>query len=122
MRYAVCPFVEEAVLAERLAGLFSRHQQRKATVLVPKMEAKIVVATRRKPADGSTHWWAYPGFVDRLILGQATTALIRSFLFLLVVWKDTGSNTVRKDTGSNTVRKDTGSNTTAMARSPSLRR
>ncbi len=43
-------------LAERLAGLFSRHQGRKPTVLVPKMEAKILAATRRKPADGSTHW------------------------------------------------------------------
>jgi transposase len=43
-------------LAERLAGLFSRHQGRKATVLVPKMEAKILAATRRKPTDGSTHW------------------------------------------------------------------
>lgn len=43
-------------LAERLAGLFSRHRGRKPTVLVPKMEAKILAATRRKPTDGSTHW------------------------------------------------------------------
>jgi transposase len=43
-------------LAERLAGLFSRHRGKKARVLVPKMEAKILAATRRKPTDGSTHW------------------------------------------------------------------
>src|SRR5712691_7876121 len=43
-------------LVDRLAGLFSRHRGRKAKVLVPKTEAKILAATRRKPTDGSTHW------------------------------------------------------------------
>jgi transposase len=43
-------------LAERLAGLFSRHQGRKARVLVPKTEARILAATRKRPTDGSTHW------------------------------------------------------------------
>lgn len=43
-------------VVERLAGLFSRYRGRKAKVLVPAMEAKILAATRRKPADGSTHW------------------------------------------------------------------
>lgn len=41
---------------ERLAGLYSRHRGRKARVLTPKMEAKILNWTRKKPTDGSTHW------------------------------------------------------------------
>ncbi len=40
----------------RLSGLYSRHRGRKAKVLVPAMEAKILAATRKAPADGSTHW------------------------------------------------------------------
>ena len=43
-------------LDERLAGLYARHRGRKATVLTPKMEAKILNWTRKKPTDGSTHW------------------------------------------------------------------
>jgi transposase len=39
-----------------LAGLYSRHQGRKATTLTPRMEARILNWTRRKPSDGSTHW------------------------------------------------------------------
>lgn len=41
---------------ERLAGLYSRHQGRKATVLTPKMEAKILAWTQKSTTDGSTHW------------------------------------------------------------------
>lgn len=41
---------------ERLAGLFSRHRGQKADVLTPKLEARILDATRRPPADGTTHW------------------------------------------------------------------
>jgi transposase len=41
---------------ERLAGLYSRHTGREATVLTPQMEAKILSATREPPSDGSTHW------------------------------------------------------------------
>jgi transposase len=40
----------------RLAGLFSRHRGQKAQVLTPKLEARILDATRRTPSDGSTHW------------------------------------------------------------------
>jgi transposase len=43
-------------LAERLAGLYSRHAGRKPTTRTAKMEARILAWTRRKPSDGSTHW------------------------------------------------------------------
>jgi transposase len=42
--------------AERLAGLYSRHRGQPATVLTPKLEARILALTRRGPLDGSTHW------------------------------------------------------------------
>lgn len=42
--------------ADRIAGLFSRHQGPPVTVLTPRLEARILTWTRRKPADGSTHW------------------------------------------------------------------
>ena len=43
-------------LAERLAGLYSRHAGRKPTTRTTAMEARILAWTRRKPSDGSTHW------------------------------------------------------------------
>jgi transposase len=44
-------------LAERLAGLFSRHAGQEATRLAPQLEARILEWTvKRKPADSSTHW------------------------------------------------------------------
>lgn len=42
--------------AEGLAGLYGRHQGRRATVLTPAMEARILAKTRTAPKDGSTHW------------------------------------------------------------------
>lgn len=42
--------------AERLAGLYSRHQGQPARTLTPKLEARILETTRRAPSDGSTHW------------------------------------------------------------------
>ena len=53
------PFIskwKKRFLAERLAGLYVRHAGREATVLTPKMEARILNWTRKKPTDGSTHW------------------------------------------------------------------
>lgn len=47
---------KQRFLDGRLAGLFPRYRGRKARVLVPALEAKILAATRRKPHDGSTHW------------------------------------------------------------------
>jgi transposase len=41
---------------ERLAGLYSRHRGQPATVLTPRLEARILDTTRRGPTDGSTHW------------------------------------------------------------------
>ena len=44
-------------LAERLAGLFSRHAGQPPTTLTPAFEARILDWTvKRKPSDGSTHW------------------------------------------------------------------
>src|SRR5258705_6826363 len=43
--------------AERVAGLYSRHRGQDATVLTPRLEARILEWTlKRKPADGSTQW------------------------------------------------------------------
>ena len=42
--------------AERLAGLYSRHRGQAATKLTPRLEARILDATRRGPPDGATHW------------------------------------------------------------------
>jgi len=53
------PFIskwKKRFLAERLAGLYVRHRGREASVLTPRMEARILNWTRRKPTDGSTHW------------------------------------------------------------------
>jgi transposase len=53
------PFIskwKQRFRAEGLAGLYARHEGRVATVLTPKMEARILNWTRKKPTDGSTHW------------------------------------------------------------------
>lgn len=42
---------------ERIAGLYSRHRGQTASVLTPKLEARILDWTlKRKPADGATQW------------------------------------------------------------------
>jgi transposase len=41
---------------ERLAGLYSRHRGQPATKLTPRLEARILEATRRPPGGGATHW------------------------------------------------------------------
>ena len=41
---------------ERLAGLYPRYQGPKVQVCTPKMEARILAWTQKKPPDGSTHW------------------------------------------------------------------
>jgi hypothetical protein len=44
-------------LAERLAGLFSRHAGQLPTTLTPAVEARILEwSVKRKPTDGTTHW------------------------------------------------------------------
>lgn len=43
--------------AERLAGLFARHAGRKRYKVSDQIEARVLAwTTKRKPADGSTHW------------------------------------------------------------------
>jgi transposase len=43
-------------LAERIAGLYSRHRGRKALRRTPALAGKILAATRVAPVDGTTHW------------------------------------------------------------------
>jgi transposase len=44
-------------LSERLHGLIpAAHPGQKPTVITPKLQARVLEATRRKPKDGSTHW------------------------------------------------------------------
>jgi transposase len=44
-------------MAERLAGLFSRHAGQLPTKLTPALEARILEwSVKRQPSDGSTHW------------------------------------------------------------------
>src|SRR3984885_10671917 len=40
---------------QRIAGLYSRHWGQVATVLTPKLEVRILEATRRAPTGGATH-------------------------------------------------------------------
>ena len=42
---------------QRINGLLQeRHPGQKPIVITPQLQAKVSVATRRKPSDGSTHW------------------------------------------------------------------
>jgi len=53
------PFIskwKKRFLAERLAGLYGRYRGRQANVLTPKLEARILAWTQKRPRDGSTHW------------------------------------------------------------------
>ena len=53
------PFIskwKQRFLAERLAGLYARHEGRPVQVLTPRMEARILAWTQKPPTDGSTHW------------------------------------------------------------------
>ncbi len=44
-------------LEDRIAGLVeTRHPGRKPVVITPRLQARVLAASRRKPADGSTHW------------------------------------------------------------------
>lgn len=43
-------------LAERIAGLYSRHRGSRARQRTPALEGKILAATRVAPADHTTHW------------------------------------------------------------------
>jgi transposase len=43
-------------LEARISGLEGRYRGNTATVLTPRLEARIVAWTRKPPTDGSTHW------------------------------------------------------------------
>lgn len=43
-------------LKDRLSGLYARHRGRAVEKRTPKMEARILELTRRRPPDGSTQW------------------------------------------------------------------
>jgi len=47
---------KQRFLNDGFSGLYSRHKGRKVQILTPKLEAKILAWTRKKPTDGSTHW------------------------------------------------------------------
>lgn len=47
---------KQRFLADRIAGLYSRHRGKPVHTGTPAMQAKILDATRKPPADGSTHW------------------------------------------------------------------
>lgn len=47
---------KERFRAQGIDGLDTFHPGQKAAVLTPSLRAKILAATRKKPADGSTHW------------------------------------------------------------------
>lgn len=47
---------KQRFLERGLEGLDTFHPGQKAKILTPALRARILAATRRKPADGSTHW------------------------------------------------------------------
>jgi transposase len=56
-RHLRFPGGKKRFLSERLPGLIpAAHPGQKPTVITPKLQARVLEATRRKPKDGSTHW------------------------------------------------------------------
>lgn len=53
-RYIAC--WKQRFAQDRLGGIVSRYAGQPARTLTPKLEAKILNATRQAPTDGSTHW------------------------------------------------------------------
>jgi transposase len=47
---------KQRFLEQRLEGLYGRHQGSRADSASQRLEARILSATRKPPADGSTHW------------------------------------------------------------------
>src|SRR5258708_10969927 len=47
---------KQRFLASGMDGLDTNHPGQSASVLTPKLRARILSATRKKPKDGSTHW------------------------------------------------------------------
>jgi transposase len=47
---------KQGFVASGIDGLDTSHPGQSASVLTPKLRARILSATRRQPKDGSTHW------------------------------------------------------------------
>src|ERR1700738_604797 len=48
---------KKSFLVKRIGGLVeARHPGQKPSVITPKLQARVLEATRRQPNDGSTHW------------------------------------------------------------------
>src|SRR5260370_22364565 len=47
---------KQRFLTSGIDGLDTNHPRQTASVLTPKLRARILSATRKKPKDGSTHW------------------------------------------------------------------
>ena len=63
-------------VAERLAGLFSRHAGQLPTTLTPTLEARILEwSVKRKPTDGSTQW-STRKLADRLGISHMMVARV----------------------------------------------
>jgi len=63
-------------VAERLAGLFSRHAGQLPTTLTPALEARILEwSVKRKPTDGSTQW-STRKLADRLGISHMMVARV----------------------------------------------
>jgi transposase len=71
---------KQRFLASGIDGLDTSHPGQPASVLTPKLRARILSATRRKPKDGSTHWSCRKLAAE---LGVSKDAVHR-------VWKEAG--------------------------------
>ena len=71
---------KQRFLASGMDGLDTSHPGQSASVLTPRLRARILSATRRKPKDGSTHWSCRKLAAE---LGVSKDAVHR-------VWKEAG--------------------------------
>jgi transposase len=80
-------------VAQGTDGLDTFHPGQRPTVLTPALRAKILAATRKKPADGSTHWSCRKLAAS---LGVSKDAVHR-------VWKEAGikPHRIERDMASN---------------------
>jgi transposase len=68
-------------LEARVTGLDGRYRGNTATVLTPRLEARIVAWTRKPPTDGSTHWSTRT---------HATALKLSSHTFVQRAWQRAG--------------------------------
>src|ERR1700751_344203 len=77
--------MEKAFFEQRIDGLMQeRHPGQKPTVITPRLQARVLAATRRKPSDGSTHRSCRPVIAQLLVgmvLGLGAASVLRGFLY-----------------------------------------